>query len=621
LPIGRRPNTDIAQQRIDLGTAVFIQIVAQSAPHPIAMINPSSYPATQGTADHFQPARAAFLGLATFALLWILYIPYRELYVPNGVDIPALADGLLLAPDAHWQTWFTCGYSQFWDLYPDWEGPSGVTAFARPAFQFMIYLAHFAFGKDWASYNVISCFAAAGVAALAFQIAQMVLELRTGLSLLAAMLVVLSPPILQNWLGGLAFAIESLGTVLVVGAFFAAFTRHDFLCLTILFLALLTKENTVWAPAAAAITIMWRPKLDESLRRRAFTAAAMFAPVVMWLGLRFVFFGGIGGTYATEGYTPLAGFLHLTLLKLTHLHHLFITHYDFVTEGRWVLLNRGIAIGTAVLLYALLSAWALHMLTEAGNRLRHTMQEKRWPTADAAFLVSMWAAIALAFHFALPTSAGRYATSVVVFAWPALVAEVQRRRNAVISLGFAVCCVLSPALSWYLSVTWRGTSIVQYNHYRLMGAVLRQAPTATQQLYVLSAGSLQLTNPKYLRLVLGVTAEILRVAEIDWNCGESNDVAAFDHSTVDGVVNMTVTLPACATFSIPARLDGSELASRHLYRGDKMSYDVPEANPINSTKWWWDLGRTMIVHVRPNGPARFIIEHGRPDGIAWFDTP
>ena len=190
----------------------------------------------------------------------------------------------------------------------------------------MIYLAHFVLGRDWASYQLINCFAVAGMGAVAFQIAQTALGLRTGPSLVAAMLVVLSPPVLESWLLGVGFAIEPLATVLVAGAFLAVLARRDFLCLALLFLALLTKENTVWAPLAAAITIMLRPKLDESLRRRAFTAAAMLLPVAMWLGLRFAFFGGIGGTYATAGYTPLADFLKLTFHKLTHMHYLFITH-------------------------------------------------------------------------------------------------------------------------------------------------------------------------------------------------------------------------------------------------------------------------------------------------------
>ena len=107
-------------------------------------------------------------------------------------------------------------------------------------------------------------------------------------------LVVLSPPVLQSWLFGVAFAIEPLATVLVGSAFLAVLARRDLLCLILLFLALLTKENTVWAAPAAAITIMMRPKLNELLRRRATAAAAMLIPVILWLGFRFAFFGGVG---------------------------------------------------------------------------------------------------------------------------------------------------------------------------------------------------------------------------------------------------------------------------------------------------------------------------------------
>src|SRR5207247_1161432 len=86
------------------------------------------------------------------------------------------------------------------------------------------------------------------------------------------------------------------------------------------------------------------------------------------------------------------------------------------------------------------------------------------------------------------------------------------------------------------------------NDNRLMGEALRQVPPGTRQIYVLPAGGLQDANPEYLRLVLGVPAEIVRVADIYWNCGKSGDSVAFDHSNADGVVSMTVTLPDCAYF-------------------------------------------------------------------------
>jgi hypothetical protein len=387
--------------------------------------------------------RALLLGSVMFVLLWILNTPFRQVYVPNDQDISVLADGLLLAPAAHWSDWFTHGYSNFWEPYPEW--PLNLTGFMRPAFQFLIYLAHFLFGRVWASYQLINCFAAAGMAAVTFLIAQRSLGLHVVASAFAAVLVVISPPVLESWLFGLAFANEPVATLLVAAAFFAAVARRDFLCLVFLSVAMLTKENTVWAPAAAAITIMLRPKSGEPFRHQAYTAAAMFLPIVMWLALRFAFFGGIGHTYATAGYTPLANFLKLSFWKLKYLDTLFVFQYPIVgvvnTAGYPALLNRAIRIGTRLLIYTLLCLWALRVLPETVNHLR-AWPEKPRRSADTAFLVALWAGFTIAFHFALPLSDERYAASVVVFTWPAVMAELERRRNILLRLGLALCCIV-----------------------------------------------------------------------------------------------------------------------------------------------------------------------------------
>ena len=554
------------------------------------------------------------LGFVIFGLLWILDTPYREFYVPNALDVPALADGLLLAPGAHWQDWFTRGYSNFWDVYPEW--PPGNTQFTRPVFQFVIYLAHFALGRNWELYRIIGCFAAASVPAVAFLIARMALGLRTGLSLLAAVLVVLSPPILDCWKFGLANAHELLTTFLVACAFLAVVARHDFLCLMLLFMALLTKENAVWAPAAAALTIMLRPKPAEPLRHQAIAAAAMFLPVVVWLGLRFAFFDGIGGTYVTAGYTPLGDFLALTFKKLRTLDALFVGQPHFALEGPSGA-DRAIAFGTRLLTYALFSLLALRIMPETGNRLRNAIRERRWPTVEAAFLVPLWAAIALAFHFTLALTWTRYATSVVVFAWPALVAEIDRRRRTVLWLGLTVFCVVSTLRS-YFSIEFEPPDP---RGYPAMNAALHQTPMATRQVYVLAevGDALPFANPEYVRLILGVPAEIVRIIDIDWNCAGPNNLVAFDHSITDGVVNLTAMLPACANFIFLAHIGDEALANGQLYRNATMSYELPEASP--KQKWSFEVGRRITVYVRPSGPARFIIQHGGPNGIAWFDTP
>ena len=584
------------------------------------MTDITSHREGQGAGRRGGGTDALLLGFAISGLLWILSIPDRGLYMLNEWDIPALADGLLLAPDAHWQDWFTRGYSHFWDVYPEW--PPGHAAFTRPAFQFLIYLAHFALDRDWASYQIISCFAAAGMAAVAFHIARTALGLRGGLSLLAAILVLLSPPVVESWLRGLAFGIDPLAAVIAAGAFLSVVARRDFLCLMLLFLALLTKENAVWAPLVAAITIMLRPKPDEPLRRQAFAAVTMFLPVVMWLGLRFAFFDGIGGTYATA-YAPVADFLGQTFVKLTHMNTLFVPRHAFVTEGRWALLDRTITIGTKVVIYALLSLWALRIVPETVKHVRYAMREMRWPRVDVPFLATLWAAIALAFYFALPLSSERYAAPVVMFAWPALVAEIERRRKKTIWLSIAVCCLVSLTGTSNRLLVWRAESA--RGQVNQMEAALRQVPMAVRQVYILSSEGRHDSHPEYVRRVLGVSAEIVRVIDINWECGKSSDLVAFDHSTVDGVVHMTATLPDCANFVFNfGRIDGTMIANGSLYRSATMSYELPEAHPIRATQWWEPavyFGRKVTVHVRPNGPARFIIQHGAADGIAWFDTP
>ena len=128
-----------------------------------------------------------------------------------------------------------------------------------------------------------------------------------------------------------------------------------------------------------------------------------------------------------------------------------------------------------------------------------------------------------------------------------------------------------------------------------------------------------------MRLVLGVPTEIVRLAEIDWKCTGPNDQVTFDHSTVDGVVTMTLKLPGCAMFSILApSLGNNSLASATLDRGRSIRYELTEKPWAQPSKWYgqrFSLGRTLTVHIRPTGPARIIIEHGRPNGIVWFDTP
>jgi hypothetical protein len=156
--------------------------------------------------------------------------------------------------------------------------------------------------------------------------------------------------------------------------------------------------------------------------------------------------------------------------------------------------------------------------------------------------------------------------------------------------------------------------------YDLMRVALHQMPMATQQVYIVADEyAVPLANPEYVRLILGVPAEIVRIIGVNWKCGETNNFVSFNHSMADGVVKLTVTPPACANF-VFLPIGDKAFANGRLYRNATMSYELPEAYPTQQQGTFAVKGR-ITVDVRASGPARFIIQHGGPNGIAWFDTP
>ena len=159
-----------------------------------------------------------------------------------------------------------------------------------------------------------------------------------------------------------------------------------------------------------------------------------------------------------------------------------------------------------------------------------------------------------------------------------------------------------------------------------MNDALQHLPPRIQQVFVLSAGDdLSDVAPAYLQAFLGVNAEILRVIDMDWDCGAGERIA-FAHQQAGGVVTLSATLPSCAQFQFEgAILDSRQLVSGTLRRSAVITYELPEAKPIENRaprSQIFDVGKRMTASIRPKGPARFIIEPSGPDGpLVWFDVP
>ena len=571
-------------------------------------------------------AQALTIAFGVFVLLWVLNLPFRRTYAPRQDDITALVDGLLLLPHASWVHWFTKGHFDFFDPYPEW--PLHQTAFARPVFQFLIYLAHFPLGRNWASYLAINYAGVAGVVALAFVIGRGALRLATGPALMAAALVLLSPAVLEYSIWEIGYASEALAAILIGCAFLAIVSGRDSLCFFLLLIALFTKETAVWAPVAAVATVLLRSSPTREPWQRARAAALMFLPLAIWITYRFAFFAGVGGTYATADYTPLLGFAKLTAQKLLAIQDLFVSQAELPGDGAGTAIDEASHIATTLLLVVLLCASAGSVYGVTRRSWSRGLRDRSSPVVEAQTLVTIWAVLGIALFFAIPLGHPRYAASGILFAWPAIISEAARQRRPFLRYAVALCLVLSlPRTTETLATNiLRPPNGAYIRNMEAMDTAIRGLPPQVRQVYIVAAGGLVPASPDYLEVFLGVPVEIIRLADVIWRCKVSPDRLDFAHSDAGGITTLEMTAPACASFDfVYSRADLGARRGPHLPRSDSISYDLPEASfsVLNDRHWLsLDLGQRMIVHIRTAGPARFIIEDRGPGGgFTSFDTP
>ena len=566
------------------------------------------------------------LALAVFLGLWLLNAPYRQAYQPSHDDVTALADGLLLLPGACWTDWFTQGHTRFFIPYPEWS--IAQTGFARPVYQGTIYLAHFILDRHWSSYLAINYLALAGIAAVGFAIARRVLILRVGGALIAAALVLLAPAVSEFSIGILGAGSETLASFLIGCAFLALVGGQRTLCFFLLLVAIFTKETALWAPVAATATVLWDRRGLQPRARKAW-GAAMLLPIVLWLALRIAFYGGVAGTYATADYASPRAFLALLGWKLLHLHPLFVSQQPFSAAVGWPPIDQAIRIATTVLLLVVLLAWAFLVLRGLSGHARRSDADPL-PERRGLLLASLWAAVGLGFYLLLAVSSPRYAAAAAMFAWPVIVACIFRERRAILHAALAALFLLSVArTAHYVTALNPPRANSETAHFfraiAAMNAALRDIPPTIRQVYVFTEDGMVPVTPAYLQVFLGLNATLIRVADISWDC-QRQAAATVAHREIEGEAIVDVALPDCARFFFfDSALAADSVTGGQLRRNQAINYELPDARAVAGPDGASPMlapGRHIIVHIRPDGPARFIVEHGASDGgLAWFDTP
>jgi hypothetical protein len=419
-----------------------------------------------------------------------------------------------------------------------------------------------------------------------------------------------------------------LASLLIGCAFLALIDGRRTLCFFLLLLAMFTKETALWAPVAAAATALWDRRGLQPRARKAW-AAAMLLPIALWLALRIAFYGGIAGTYATADYASPRAFLALLGWKLLHLHPLFVSQQPFSVAAGWPAVDQAIRLATALLLLVVLLAWAFLVLRalsgRAGRSDADLLLDRR-----GLLLASLWAAMGLGFYLLLAVGSPRYAAAAVMFAWPVVVACTFRKHSPMLHAALAALFLLALARTAH-HVTALNPPRADSETARFFGAIgamnaaLRDMPPMIRQVYVFTEDGMVPVTPDYLQVFLGINATLIRAADISWGCSQPETVAVA-HSNMNGEATVEAILPDCARFFFfDSAIAAQAVKDGRLRRNDEMAYDLPDARPVVGPDGMTPVlapGRHIILHVRPSGPARFIVEHGALDGgLAWFDTP
>jgi hypothetical protein len=236
------------------------------------------------------PAVLRVLLVPAFILLAIycFHFSFYRAYFPNADD-PALLHG----SGGSVTKWFTEGYSKYFVVYPEWNVPR--TDFLRPGVNLIVRLNETFFGNHYFLYFASFYLAQFLVCALVVCIARRMGVKQPWLLFFAGVLAAINPAFIGEGLYNISFQYDIWSGLFALAALYLLLRQWYGFAIFSLTLAVFTKEPSLYAPAAAAITVYL-------VHRRRLVAAVMLLPLLVWAWVwKFVFVGTPHGNYALQG--------------------------------------------------------------------------------------------------------------------------------------------------------------------------------------------------------------------------------------------------------------------------------------------------------------------------------
>ena len=187
--------------------------------------------------------------------------------------------------------WFTRGMADYYHVYPEWP-QSGFSNFYRPVWNLIIFVELAVFGQHyWAWFLAFCVIQYCGT--LFFLRLLRLLGVPSRPALLFTLLFLFNPAFLNSGFIYPGFQFDVFVSLLLLAAFDRLLAHRYGQALTLITIAVFTKETAIFAPIAGAITVF-------ILRRDTKWSAAMLAPLLVWVTARWLAFHAVmGGTFAS----------------------------------------------------------------------------------------------------------------------------------------------------------------------------------------------------------------------------------------------------------------------------------------------------------------------------------
>lgn len=522
------------------------------------------------------------VGAVLLTALYVYYavVVYRE-YLLRG-DEPAFVSANLGSP----LEWFTEGYLDYFDTYPEWNSLH-QTDLLKPVTNIVGYLNLFLFGDNYAL-HFTTFFIAQFVGLIIFLRLLRALDVPILIATGMAVLFVFNPAFMSAGLTCLSCHFDVLAGIFALAAFLAIWRARYGFALLFLTLALFTKESAVFAPAAAALSLVrWRRPFG--------TNVLMLAPLALWIAARAAAFGDVTGgrIEAAIGQPMLAGLgvwptgiardgLAIELLSA------FPENRSDIIDTAFVLANAALWLFVVYAVHAVLTATLVSQPKSESEKLM------------PALLVWMLGALAFGVFFG---HHARYGGSYYPFLYLVIAGlmspafRVTRWVTASAVMILAAATIVQAGRTARLAWTWE-TFIAPE---RALRDALVALPESSRVVYIVNAPQGVASAPKHLKRSWAFNVDVVIVNQFT-GCARSSDPGAVQLAPSGNVLD--VRLPDCArlTFTAAALPTGDDVIPRQGIG----TYEFPDSTARADSL---DLGRTMVVTLAPTTERPIILAY------------